>query len=85
MEPTIPQIDGRGHQRIPATSRRGPAPSAPRGTYRHLRMLGLDPSEAGNLAAFVRGIPPVEQGWTVKEIEHLLFLRYLVEQRRVAS
>jgi hypothetical protein len=48
-------------------------------------MLGLDPAEAGNLAAFVRGIPPVEQGWTVKEIDRLLFLRYLVEQGRVAS
>ncbi|HEU5205556.1 MAG TPA: hypothetical protein VFU17_14790 [Candidatus Limnocylindrales bacterium] len=85
MEPAIPEIDGRGHQQNPAKSRPGPAPSAPHGTYRHLRMLGLDPSEAGNLAAFVRGIPPVEQGWTVKQIEHLLFLRYLVEQRRVAS
>jgi hypothetical protein len=85
MEPTIPKIDGRGHRRTTVTSRPRPASSAAHGAYRHLRMLGLDPAEAGNLAAFVRGIPPVEQGWTVKEIDHLLFLGYLVEQGRVAS
>jgi hypothetical protein len=85
MEPTIPKIDRRVHRRSTVTSRPGPAPSAAQGAYRHLRMLGLDPAEAGNLAAFVRGIAPVEQGWTVQEIDHLLFLGYLVEQGRVAS
>jgi hypothetical protein len=85
MEPTIPEIDGRVDRRTLATSRPGPAPSAAQGAYGHLRMLGLDPAEAGNLAAFVRGIAPVEQGWTVQEIDHLLFLGYLVEQGRVAS
>ena len=84
MKPTKRKIDGRVHRRIPSDARPGLALSAPQGTYRHLRILGLEPSEAGNLAAYVRGIPPVETGWTVKEIDRLLFLRYLVEGRRVA-
>ena len=84
MKPTNSRIDGRIHRRTSARTRPGLALAAPQGTYRHLRILGLEPSEAGNLAAFVRGIPPVATGWTVKEIDRLLFLRYLVERRRVA-
>jgi hypothetical protein len=52
---------------------------------RDLGTLGLSSAEAGNLTAYLRGIRPVERGWTVAEIERLLFLRYLVERARIGS
>ena len=65
--------------------RRRPSATTVRATFRRLRVMGLDAMEAGNLTAYDRGIPPVERGWTVKEIDRLLFVRYLVERRRLAS
>jgi hypothetical protein len=65
--------------------RRRPSTANVRATFRRLRAMGLDATEAGNLTAYVRGIRPVEGGWTVKEIDQLLFIRYLVERRRLAS
>ena len=65
---------------------RRPTQSSPAvGLYRDLGAIGLAPSEAGNLTAYLRGIRPVEQGWTVAEIDRLLFLRYLVERGRIGS
>lgn len=52
-------------------------------TYRDLGVMGLAPAEAGNLTAYLRGLRPVRQGWTVQEIERLLFLRYLVDGGRL--
>ena len=43
--------------------------------YRHLRILGFDEHEAGNLTAFANGIAICPQPWTVRELTHLLFLR----------
>jgi len=44
-------------------------------TYRHLRILGFDEREAGNLTACANGIAICSQPWTVRELTHLLFLR----------
>jgi hypothetical protein len=40
-------------------------------------------AEASNLMAHLRGLPAVESGWTVRQIEHLLFLRSIVETHRL--
>ena len=67
-----------------------PDPTAVRGdpalrTFRRLRMGGLTMSEAGNLTAHVKGLHAVPGGWTVEEIERLLFVRELVRQGRMGS
>jgi hypothetical protein len=54
-------------------------------TYRRLRMGGLTMTEAGNLTARVKGLRAVPGGWTVEEIEQLLFVRELVRQGRMGS
>ena len=52
-------------------------------TTRRLQLCGLSVAEASNLMAHLRGLPAVESGWTVRQIEHLLFLRSIVETRRL--
>jgi hypothetical protein len=47
--------------------------------------MGLGPAEAGNLTAYLSGLRPVEHGWTLGEIDRLVFLRYLVERGRLHS
>lgn len=64
-----------------ATADRRPA----RATYRLLAMRGLSPAEAGNLTAYSVGLGPIDGGWSVREIERLRFLRYLVEAECVGS
>jgi len=59
--------------------------SAALATYGDLGARGLAPKEAGNLTAYLRGLRPVDQGWTVAEIDWLLFLRYLVDRGRLAG
>jgi hypothetical protein len=54
-------------------------------TYRRLVLCGLTPTEAGNLTARLAGIQGVASGWTIHQIEHLLFLRSLVERGRLPS
>jgi hypothetical protein len=81
MDPTTRAIDRLSMPR----PRRRPSTATVRATFRRLRAMGLDAIEAGNLTAYDRGIPPIEGGWTVKEIDRLLFVRYLVERRRLAS
>jgi hypothetical protein len=54
-----------------------------RATLRNLVEHGFQAAEAGNLTAFVHGLAPVKGGWTVDEIEHLLFVRHLVETRHI--
>jgi hypothetical protein len=49
-----------------------------RTTYRYLRMQGLSPVEAGNVAGLAVGLRPQSTGWTATEIERLLFLRWRV-------
>ena len=55
---------------------------SPRSAFRRLVIQGLQPAEAANLIALASGLAPVGGGWTIAEIERLLFLRYLVETDR---
>jgi hypothetical protein len=56
-----------------------------RATYRQLFMRGLTPAEAGNLTAYLSGIGPVSGGWTIGQIERLLFLRHLARSGRLPA
>jgi hypothetical protein len=56
-----------------------------RTTYHRLRMVGLSASEAGNLTAHLNGLRIADQGWTLHEIERLLFMRALVDGGRIPS
>ena len=76
------------YRRPPTLAASGHRPergSAALATYRDLAAKGLAPTEAGNLTAYLRGLRPVDQGWTVAEIDRLLFLRYLVDRDRLDS
>jgi hypothetical protein len=48
-------------------------------------MRGLTPAEAGNLTAYLSGIGPISGGWTVGQIERLLFLRHLARSGRLPA
>ena len=74
--------DAIGPRRRPTTDATA---ASPIGIYRDLGAQGLAPAEAGNLTAYLRGIRPVAQGWTVAEINRLLFLRHLVDRGRIGS
>ncbi|TMG24467.1 MAG: hypothetical protein E6H96_06660 [Chloroflexi bacterium] len=54
-------------------------------TYRRLQMAGFNPTEAANLTAHLSGLPIEGQKWTIWEIQHLLFVRSLVESGRLSS
>ena len=54
-------------------------------TYRLLGSKGFRSDEAGNLTAYLQGLPPVKGGWAVGEIDRLLFLRHLVGRGDVGS
>lgn len=61
-----------------------PAPGA-RALVWGLESGGWTQREAGNLVALLHGIRPARSGWSVREIEHLRFLRALVDEGRIAS
>jgi hypothetical protein len=44
---------------------------------------GWSAREAGNLVGLVHGLRPARTGWSEREIEHLRFLRSLVDAGRV--
>ena len=67
-----------------ATQAGRPVPAA-RATYRQLGFIGMQPAEAGNLTAYLYGLSPVEGGWTIAEVERLMFVRYLVDRGRLRS
>jgi len=56
-----------------------------RPTYRMLVFRGLAPAEAANLTAFLCGIPVGEAGWSIREVNRLLFLRELNRTGRFGS
>lgn len=72
-------------RRHPSTPAADPTTGSVRSMYRRLRMGGLDAREAGNLTAHLTGLRVVPHGWTVQEIERLLFVRELVRLRRMGS
>ncbi len=60
-------------------------PRDPRATFMGLRWIGLTTEEAANLTARVVGIGAAPGGWTVTDVQRLLFLRWLVETNRLES
>jgi hypothetical protein len=72
---------------IPHTRARARAVRAPgaRALVWGLESGGWTQREAGNLVALLHGIRPARSGWSVREIEHLRFLRALVDEGRIAS
>jgi hypothetical protein len=52
-------------------------------TAHRLQMSGLSLIEASNLTAHLAGLPPVRTGWNLRQVEHLLFLRSIVESGRL--
>jgi hypothetical protein len=53
------------------------------GTARRLQNHGLTLAEATNLTAHMVGLPPARTGWNLRQVEHLLFLRSIVETGRL--
>lgn len=49
----------------------------------HLEAGGCTRREAGNLVALLHGLRPVPAGWSIREIEHLRFLRAMVSTGRI--
>lgn len=88
LEPCLTPSAAQNPRRCPPTvvaTRRRSGGSAALATYRDLGARGLAPVEAGNLAAYLSGLRPVDQGWTVAEINRLLFLRFLFDRDRLDS
>lgn len=68
--------------------RRACLPASPSGslaTQRLLRLEGFSEAEATNLTAYLVGLHPTGRGWTLRELSRLLFLRWLVDCRRLDS
>jgi hypothetical protein len=49
----------------------------------HLEAGGWTQREASNLVALFHGLRPTTSGWTVREIDHLRFLRDMVRTGRI--
>jgi hypothetical protein len=75
------------HRRpAPALVAAGPADArvdAARTMIWGLEAGGWSEREAGNLVGLLHGLRPAQAGWTEREIEHLRFLRALVESGRL--
>ena len=54
-------------------------------TYRGLLRAGLSAREAGTLVGHLHGLPPVTSGWSIVEVERLLFVGELVRLGRLGS
>jgi hypothetical protein len=66
-----------------APRRRPVGPEAARTMMWGLEAGGWTAREAGNLVGLLHGLRPAHSGWSEREIEHLRFLRALVEAGRV--
>src|SRR6476646_6931344 len=53
--------------------------------YLGLRRCGLSTAEAGNLTARLEGIHAVAGGWTLRDVERLQFLRWLITSGRFGA
>ena len=58
-------------------------PTGARSLVWSLEGEGWTAREAGNLVALLHGIRPSRSGWSVREIEHLRFLRTMVRTGRI--
>lgn len=54
-------------------------------TVRRLQLCGLSSTEAANLAGRLAGLHGVHGGWSIRQIEHLVFLRAIVESGRLEA
>ena len=54
-------------------------------TYRRLRYAGLSAKEAGTLVGRLHGLGASTGGWSIGEVEYLLFVRDLVRTGRLGS
>ena len=79
MEAMVERSPPRARER-PRRAHRGMPVAA---TSRRLQLCGLSVAEASNLTAHLNGLPAVKSGWTVRQIEHLLFLRSIVVTGRL--
>lgn len=75
-------LPGRGWATTDESARSRPSPDV---IYRQLTVGGWDARAAGNLIAHLEGLRPARFGWTVREIDHLIFLRRMVEDGRLTS
>jgi hypothetical protein len=50
-----------------------------------LATQGFTSTEAGNLGAYLPGLARTDDGWTIDEIERLLFVRHLVTRRHISG
>lgn len=50
---------------------------------RRLQHCGFTPTEAANLMARLAGLPAARSGWTIRQVEHLVFIRTIVETGRL--
>jgi len=66
---------------------RAPTISQPgaRSLLRHLEAGGWTECEASNLIALSNGLRPKADGWSIREIEHLKFLKAMVKKGRIPS
>ena len=53
--------------------------------YLGLRGCGLSTAEAGNLTARLEGIHAVPGGWSLRDVERLQFLRWLITSGRFGA
>jgi hypothetical protein len=54
-------------------------------TARRLQMCGLTAVEAATLTGRLAGLAPIRGGWTTRQVEHLVFLRAIVESGRLEA
>jgi hypothetical protein len=52
---------------------------------RSLQISGFTAGEATNLTARLAGLPVVRSGWSVRQVEHLIFLRAIVANGRLTD
>ena len=52
---------------------------------RSLQISGFTAGEATNLTARLAGLPLVRSGWSVHQVEHLIFLRTIVSTGRLSD
>lgn len=65
---------------------RGPrGRDAARALIWNLEISGWSQREAGNLVGLLHGLRPSASGWSEREIDHLRFLRAIVESGRLRS
>ena len=75
IEPPLPEM-------LPDTLAARPLGST-QAIFARLEGCGLDRIAAGNLTARLSGLEPTRRGWTVEEIDRLLFLGWLAAHDRL--